>query len=577
MKALKKRGIKIVSLLLATGMSFAFTACEHQHSYSDKWSSDETSHWREPTCGDTNEPGDKGVHSFVHDVCTLCGYQKTHEHTFSNKWTHDKTYHWHEATCGDTDEVSGKEEHDLENNVCTVCGYDVTHEHTFSDKWSHDEDFHWHEATCDDTDEVSAKEAHTYTNGVCKVCGYKNPNAGSSDNPEDSKYGKSYTDGSFIYQEILNGPSIIGYAVSIGNTKNQTNLEIPSEYNGKSVREIAESGFMNCSALESITIPDSVTWIGDSAFYLCTSLTSIVIPNSVTKIGKWVFAECSALTQVTFSSQMTEIPNRTFGNCTSLESIVIPDNITAISEYAFYYCNGLKSITIGTGLKSTGKDAFSNCTALEGVYIQDLVAWCAIQFSTDSTYRNSTGKEEDDFYTTGQSNPLYYAENLYLKGERLTNLVLDEDAGVESVTGLAFVHLSVNNIKITSKVKTIAFLGFYECYAESLDLAPQGIEYSANADKKGIFMGSPYLKTVKIDIPIVGYSMFENCKALQTVELSSKVTTLSFKAFAGCTALKEIKYAGNESQWNSSVQKLGSYDSAWNYNAGKYTISFSEK
>ena len=72
-----------------------------------------------------------------------------HKHTFSEKWSSDDTYHWHEATCEHSDERSEYGEHTMESvtledyratvTMCSVCGYsenDVTsqlvNEETFS-------------------------------------------------------------------------------------------------------------------------------------------------------------------------------------------------------------------------------------------------------------------------------------------------------------------------------------------------------------------------------------------------------------------------------------------------------------
>lgn len=45
--------------------------------------------------------------------------------------------------------------------------------------------------------------------------------------------------------------------------------------------------FENCTSLESIAIPDSITSIGEAAFAVCTSLESITIPDSVISIGEY--------------------------------------------------------------------------------------------------------------------------------------------------------------------------------------------------------------------------------------------------------------------------------------------------
>ena len=61
---------------------------------------------------------------------------------------------------------------------------------------------------------------------------------------------------------------------------------------------IGDIAFEGCSALKSVTIPDSVTMIGNYAFYGCDALTSVTIGNSVTTIGDWAFYGCDALKTV---------------------------------------------------------------------------------------------------------------------------------------------------------------------------------------------------------------------------------------------------------------------------------------
>jgi len=121
--------------------------------------------------------------------------ENEHEHTFSEEWTSDATYHWHAATCDDTDEVSGKAEHTFDEGkitteatedaegvktfTCTVCGYAKTetveklaHTHKFSEEWTSDETDHWHAANCEHTEEVDGKAAHEFEGFICKICGY---------------------------------------------------------------------------------------------------------------------------------------------------------------------------------------------------------------------------------------------------------------------------------------------------------------------------------------------------------------------------------------------------------------------
>lgn len=66
-------------------------------------------------------------------TCTVCKATKTEEiattdHTFSDKWESDDTHHWHK--CINCDEISGKAEHSYNADGVCVCGYRTIPEET---------------------------------------------------------------------------------------------------------------------------------------------------------------------------------------------------------------------------------------------------------------------------------------------------------------------------------------------------------------------------------------------------------------------------------------------------------------
>lgn len=139
------------------------------------------------------------------------------------------------------------------------------------------------------------------------------------------------------------------------------------------VTSIGCGAFRDCSALTSITIPDSVASIGYYAFYGCSSLNSVVIPRGVSIIDDYVFKSCSSLASITIPDSVTSIGKYAFGNCSSLTRITIPDGVTSIGAHAFYYCSSLTSISIPDGVTSINNGLFLYCSNLTSITIPDAV------------------------------------------------------------------------------------------------------------------------------------------------------------------------------------------------------------
>ncbi len=103
-------------------------------------------------------------------------------------------------------------------------------------------------------------------------------------------------------------------------------------------------GFMSCTSLTGVDLPNSAIEIDEYAFSSCESLESIAIPSSVKSIGFAAFSGCSKLSEVIIPDSVEVWENNSFTNCKSLTSVTIPRSITRVPSMAFTYCIGLTSI-----------------------------------------------------------------------------------------------------------------------------------------------------------------------------------------------------------------------------------------
>ena len=141
------------------------------------------------------------------------------------------------------------------------------------------------------------------------------------------------------------------------------------EINTNVLEKINYYAFKGCSGITSLNLPDSVNFFGSYAFYNCTSLESMIIPQSITYINYYCFQGCSSLSYVKLHNGITEIYKEAFRSCTSLTSISIPSSVTSLGNSAFTYCYGLQNVYLQEGLESIGGSCFQSNESLTSIVI----------------------------------------------------------------------------------------------------------------------------------------------------------------------------------------------------------------
>lgn len=308
--------------------------------------------------------------------------------------------------------------------------------------------------------------------------------------------------------QLVNGEYVL-----LNYSGDEEDLVIPDN-----VVNISDYAFSNCSTIRSVTIPNSVTSINLHAFSGCDNLTSVTIGDSVTSIGQGAFDYCENLEAVNISSLESwckidfegsganplSSAENLYLNGELVTDLVIPKSITEIKESTFTHCKSLTSVTIDSTLTCIEEYAFNECSNLTSVNINDLEAWCGMDFGNL------------------QSNPLYYAENLYLNGELVTDLTIPSN--VTNIKEGAFYNCqSLNSLTIPSSVKDIGFNAFSKCPIKYANIPASAIDFIPTLVLEEVVINS--------GANLGENGAFSSCDTLTTVTLPEGMTSINNGAF----------------------------------------------
>ena len=155
-----------------------------------------------------------------------------------------------------------------------------------------------------------------------------------------------------VIVEIAEGVEKIGKNTFIGCSKIQK-VEFP-----KSLKEIGESAFENCTALNGeLKNIENVISIGGNAFSGCSGINgTLIIPNGVGTISNGAFLGTS-ITKVVIHENVTQIYDGSFKNCIYLEDITLPITINAAGEKgnAFENCTKISKVRLTPGKNDNGE------------------------------------------------------------------------------------------------------------------------------------------------------------------------------------------------------------------------------
>ena len=355
-------------------------------------------------------------------------------------------------------------------------------------------------------------------------------------------------------------------------------------------------GSSNCSG--SVTIPEIVTYndttynvtsIGDRAFADCSALTSVTIPNSVTSIASNAFLGCEALKKTNYTGDVAGWCDLEFENIYSnpiyyshnfyindqeIKDVVIPNTVDSIHKYAFYDCSSLTSISIPNSVTSIGSSVFYNCCFLKKDFINNSSLdaekynyWGALvgDIEEDGLIISGTTVVWGRKHLTDVTIPNYITnigDYAFYNCSALTSVTIGEN--VTSIGDDAFYDCSaLTSVTIPNSVTSIGRLAFYECTSLTSIAIGNGvisIGYDAftntglyknetNWENGVLYIDNCLIETrnyklesyiIKDNTRLIADYAFNSCISLTSVTIPSSVRSIGTRSFSMCWSLSSI-------------------------------------
>ena len=373
-----------------------------------------------------------------------------------------------------------------------------------------------------------------------------------------------------------------------------------------SITEIPNLAFNSCYALQSVTLPDSVTRIGDLAF--CGgAFSTFQNPKGLKSVGYSAFAGCKNLTSYVIPDGMTTIGYNFLERCSSLSQVVIPGSVTLVEAGAFDGCASLTDIQFGGSQEDWNNISFgSSNTPVFSANIHYSTQATTLGFGTHGSniswkitldgVLQLSGLGKMDAGTGTELKEFPWTE--YSK--KIT--AVEIQPGITSIAAYAFdgiqaeisIPLSVTEIgrNAVSASKLPNYSGTTaQWLAVNFDLAADythgagaicndgtvldlGVcgDFTQEGTARYALVGDGCLRiygagqvtsapwilnkdkittvTIEEGITSVCENAFQNCTKLTTVAFPESVTNVEAGAFGGCAGLKTVHYAGTKEQWS---------------------------
>ena len=329
----------------------------------------------------------------------------------------------------------------------------------------------------------------------------------------------------------------------------------PQAKDGKSfdipegVKEIGVAGIYG-TKLNEINFPSSLESIRSFGVGGNVNLKSVDMSGTALEsISMAGFVECTALSEVLLPDTLLAIEVAGFMECKSLEEIKLPDSLDYVGQSAFMG-TGLKKIEIPDSVSEIGYSAFGysdETTAVDGFLIIGSYNSAAYTYAKDSDdeydYKNDfefitheVAAEQEEYNSFDKS---MYGDFEYtvIDGEAVITSCKSVDTKIE-------VPSEIDGMPVT-RIYTSALGG---CTAEEI-IIPESVK---TIDKLAFYSCS-YLKNLTISgAETIGEGAFALCNALENITISGNCKNIEDdEPFISCSMLESITVTDGDGEYSS--------------------------
>ena len=290
-----------------------------------------------------------------------------------------------------------------------------------------------------------------------------------------------------------------------------------------------------CLQKTTFEIPSKIISIGLCAFRR-SNLVSIVIPSTVTTLSSGIFRESYRLSKCDIKCDMTVLPSYTFYQC-GFTSYDVPDGVTVIEELCFYGCSNLQNVTLPSSLTDVKSAAFSGCHNNFKLSFKEnaslvIDSQLLILSQSNTTLTNYLANVNNDNITIPKTVKTI-ARYAFSQKTNIYSIIIEDGSDLTTIEPYAFYRCTnLFYIWFIPKLTGIGESAFHGCSSlKNFSVGSEIKQIMKNAFADCISLQEFVMKNDCNNLTI-GEGAFIRCKALETVDFKSGLSSIESEAFS---------------------------------------------